>query len=263
MACSDYNVLGDCVSEIPRAIFYAIVEDTSTERCPMKTDPLKAADPLKEISELAKKMQSPDVDTRTEARKRLITIRKVHNTADIKEAVTDAMRWKKKFDVELPSKQVVNVSLAHTRESVQRKVKVLHGYKKNTSYLVPDWRNVRDKHGEFVTAPVAVAGLRITVRFQDGTKLSARSCCKSPDVFSVKTAKRRAIHRLYLLDSGIDPFNQKRDDNGKPVKTLKDAPKPHLSGEDHKFLIYAILRNGRPKKVKKTASEKLPLTADT
>ena len=218
------------------------------------TETTKKPDCMKEIGELSKKMQSKDDQVRKETRKRLVAIKKENPVTEVREAVTEALRWRKSFEVELPHAGTVRVSVAHTRETVQRKVKVLHGYKKGAHCLEPDWRNVRDKNGNFVTAPVEVSGLFVTIRFSDGTKISARSCCKAPDVFTVKTAKRRAMHRLNLIDAGIDPFVQKRDDKGKLVKTLKDAPKPHLIGDDHRELLYAILRNGKARKNRKVNS---------
>jgi len=146
-----------------------------------------------------------------------------------------------KFPVKLPSGMSVKITVKQTEETIDRKVKVQTGVKvMGKDWVIPVLTNVRDKKGMPVTAPVTVRGLRVTVEFSDGAKLTSRSCCKPPDVYRPGIGKRKAMHRLFQLDSGID------------VRTNQKSPefkgKTRLNGEDRKALYYAVLTNGEDRK---------------
>ncbi len=152
-----------------------------------------------------------------------------------------------KFPVELPSKQTVIVTVKHTLESIDRKIKYESGIRvMSNTWSMPTLKTLRDKDGKPVTAPVQVRGMRVTIEFPDGKSLTARSCCKLPDVFRPREGKVKALNRLWQLDSGVDVRT------GKPSTMAKS--KPRLSGLDRKELFYAVLTNGRKRpadKIKK------------
>lgn len=163
-----------------------------------------------------------------------------------------------KFDAKLPSGQRVRVKIKQGTETVERKVKVEAGVRligRDDQIPIPVYSNMRNKKGELVTQPMKVMGLRITVRFDGGKELEARSCCKPPDVFNAKTARRRALHRLFMLDSGIDPANVQweESESGRRMRR-EDGHEPRLNGEDRKSLFYLVMRNGK-EKIKKTAEQ--------
>lgn len=153
-------------------------------------------------------------------------------------------QWK--FDVPLPSGQTVKVTVRQGEETVDLKCKAVAGFQQFSDYTVPIYKNLRDRKGEYVTTPFTVRGVRLTVRFENGERIEVRSCCKPPDVFKGRLGRRRALRRLFLIDSGFDPAKPKVDGEGKPVRN--DDREPRLNGEDRKELFRAVLRNGKPAK---------------
>lgn len=156
------------------------------------------------------------------------------------------------FPVKLPSGAEVQVTVKQTTETIDRKAKVQTGVRvMGKDWTIPVTTTARGADGQPITSPVPVRGLRVTVEFSDGKSLTVRSCCKPPDVFQVSVGKRKAMRRLFQLDSGTD------------VKTGKTNPdhKPRLTGDDRRALYYAVITNGktreaRIKKVEKTAPAK-------
>jgi hypothetical protein len=156
--------------------------------------------------------------------------------------------FKKIFDVELPSGQEVKVMLSHSTEKCERPVKVESGMQAIAEdFLIPRFRKVRDRNGNVLTTPVSVPGVRIRLRFSDGHLMEGRACCKPPDTFKTKMGLRRAIHRIFKVDSGISLHKFAK--GGQPLRDK--SVKPRLTGTDRKQLYRAIMRKGKPFREKK------------
>lgn len=159
-----------------------------------------------------------------------------------KEKVPQRDTWT--FQLPISGNRTVNVTVRQGQENVERKAKYIKGHRDYGGVLVPIFATLKDAKRQPVKTTVALQGVRISVEFPDGSILEARSCCKPPDVFNVRSGKRKATHRLFGIDSGIDPHTREKNETHKPL----------LTGEDRRTIYRAVLRNGKP--VKERESEK-------
>jgi hypothetical protein len=163
-----------------------------------------------------------------------------------------SLQWQ--FEKKLPSGKVVNVQITQGMEVIERRVKVEVGVRLIGDYPITQYSNMRDKDGNLVTAPMKVPGLKVVITFKDGESYTARSCCKPPDVFCARTARRKAMRRIFMLDDGINPASIRYHEvklRRKGVTTVQLRPiadknfKKRLVGKDRKSIFYAVLRNGK------------------
>jgi hypothetical protein len=156
------------------------------------------------------------------------------------------------FPVNVSGNRTVSITVHQGQEKVERKAKFIKGHRDfGGGVIVPVFGNLKGEDGQPVKTDVSVQGVRISVQFPDGTTLEGRSCCKPPDIFNVRTGKRRAIRRLFDIDSGIDPHTRKKN----------ATHQPSLTGEDRKIIYRAVLRNGKAVKPRKAKDNSQALAA--
>jgi hypothetical protein len=159
---------------------------------------------------------------------------------------TPDILFQKSVNVDLPSGSKIKVTVAHTNELIRRRAKV----------TMPDnkTRNLRDADGNYVTMEWKVRGIRLTLEFENGDKVVARSCCKPPDVFNAKEGIKRALRRIFKMDSGISC--NRFAEGGKPIR---EKTKARIKNKDRESLLLSLVK---PKKKKAAAIGEGPLTSE-